>query len=131
MDEKKDPQDELFGDVIFSYSRAQAIEDGVLVDVTETALEAGFNLPFAMTAEVWRMIEKIPEKYRHEDVQGRLWDVLMVARHAAIHSAAGEGMIFFEVILHHGRGSKSRLKLHIGPGDDGSPVLTLMLPWQD
>jgi len=33
--------EDTFGPVIFSYSRAQAIEDGVLVDVTETAKEGG------------------------------------------------------------------------------------------
>lgn len=30
-------------DIISTYSRAQAIEDGVLVDVTETAKEAGIK----------------------------------------------------------------------------------------
>ncbi len=33
---------DVFGPVVSSYSRAQAIDDGVLVDVTSTAREAGF-----------------------------------------------------------------------------------------
>ena len=69
----------LFGEIIHSYSRAQAIEDGVLVDVTEMAREAGFKWPFAMTAEVYALINDIPKKYKHEDIKGRLWDVLMLA----------------------------------------------------
>ena len=40
---------ELFGEVISSYSRAQAIEDGVLVDVSSVAREAGINFPIALT----------------------------------------------------------------------------------
>lgn len=32
-----------FGPVVFSYTRAQAIEDGVLVDVSEMAKEAGIK----------------------------------------------------------------------------------------
>ena len=32
-------------DLIHSYTRAQAIEDGVLVDVSDVAKEAGFKLP--------------------------------------------------------------------------------------
>ena len=32
--------------IIFSYSRAQAIEDGVLIDVTAEAKAYGFKLPF-------------------------------------------------------------------------------------
>jgi len=35
--------------VIYSYTRAQAIEDGMFVDVTETAKEAGFKYPVAIT----------------------------------------------------------------------------------
>lgn len=31
---------EVFGEVIHSYTRAQAIADGVLVDISETAREA-------------------------------------------------------------------------------------------
>jgi hypothetical protein len=39
--------------VIFSYTRAQAIEDGVLVDLTDWAKETGFKVPVACTAAVW------------------------------------------------------------------------------
>ena len=35
--------------VIYSYTRAQAIEDGVLVDVTEQAKATGFKLPTVVT----------------------------------------------------------------------------------
>ena len=34
-----------FGPVLHAYTRAQAIEDGILVDVSETAREAGFKIP--------------------------------------------------------------------------------------
>ena len=130
-DQQDASENSIFGETIYTYKRRQAIEDGVLVDVTKTAKEAGFRWPFAMTQEVWSLIENIPEKYRYEDVQGRLWDVLMVAR-ATIQAARGkQDVLFFEVILHHDSGSRVRLKLHCGPGDDGKPVLTLMLPEQD
>ncbi|MCY4511649.1 MAG: hypothetical protein OXG35_32490, partial [Acidobacteria bacterium] len=39
-------------DVIHRYTRAQAIKDGTLVDVTETAREAGWRFPVALTAAV-------------------------------------------------------------------------------
>lgn len=51
---------EIFGEVIYSYTRAQALEDGELVDVTETAREAGFKLPFAVSRALWNVIETIP-----------------------------------------------------------------------
>lgn len=37
----------------------------------------------------------------------------------------------FDVAIHHADGDRVRLKLVSGPGDQGEPVLTLMLPWQD
>ncbi len=40
---------EFFGNVIHTYTRAQAIEDGVLIDVSETSSEAGFKWPAAIT----------------------------------------------------------------------------------
>ena len=39
--------------VISQYTRAQAIEDGVLIDVSKMAKEAGFTIPVAVTAAVW------------------------------------------------------------------------------
>ncbi len=44
---------EMFGEVIHSYTRKQATEDGFLVDVTETAHEAGFSIPVALTRAIW------------------------------------------------------------------------------
>jgi len=40
--------------VIFSYTRAQAIEDGVLVDLSAWAQETGFKVPVACTSTVWQ-----------------------------------------------------------------------------
>ena len=51
---KTDGSESVFGEVIFSYTRAQAIEGGVLIDVTPTALEAGFRFPVAATAALRR-----------------------------------------------------------------------------
>ena len=132
-DEKQSKEEgiEPFGPVIFSYTRAQAIEDGVLIDVTDAAKEAGFLHPFSMTAEAWGLIEDIPSRYGHEDVQGRLWDVLTLARYAILKMGKGVYEVCFEPILHHNGGDTAKFKLHIGPGDSGEPVLTLMLPWQD
>ena len=48
-------------ELIYSYSRKQAIEDGVLVDVSEMAKEAGFKFPVAMTNTVWTELI-VPDK---------------------------------------------------------------------
>lgn len=121
----------FWGDPIYVYTRRQALEDGVLIDVTALAKEAGFKWPFAMTAEVWAMIETIPETHSHEDPTGRLWDVLRVAFATVRTRKKDVSLLEYTVILHHAEGDRVRLKLVSGPGDEGEPVLTLMFPWQD
>jgi len=44
---------ELFGEPISTYTRRQALDDGVLVDVSEMAREAGFRFPVAVTHAAW------------------------------------------------------------------------------
>lgn len=81
-------------DIIYTYTRKQAIIDGTLIDVSETASEAGFKWPVAVTAGVWDTIENIPPKLKGiQNVAGRLWDCLYMASMAedefllgAIHS---------------------------------------------
>ncbi|MDE2205458.1 MAG: hypothetical protein KGK12_02325, partial [Armatimonadetes bacterium] len=47
--------------VIYSYTRREALEDGVLIDVSKMAAEAGFRYPVALTAALWADINDIPE----------------------------------------------------------------------
>lgn len=53
---------ELFGEPIYIYTRKQAIEDGVLIDVTETAKEAGFKVPVAVTCALHEIINTVSKK---------------------------------------------------------------------
>ena len=66
----------IFGEVIHSYTRAQAIEDGMLIDVSEMAKEAGFRMSVAVTARVWAQCIEVPAKVQAQDEMGRLWDVV-------------------------------------------------------
>jgi len=74
MQEKSD-------EVIHSYTRQQAIEDGVLVDVTSTpeAKEAGFRASLCMTRGVYSLVEVPAGLDGIQDLKGRLWDTLFVA----------------------------------------------------
>ena len=69
--------DELFGPLISEYSRAQALDDGVLVDVSTTAREAGIRFPMALTRAVWESCVEVPRNAKGQpvpcqDEQGRL-----------------------------------------------------------
>ena len=62
--------------LIHSYSRQQAIADGVLVDVTSEARETGIPLPTVLTDHLHGILEKIPAESQGQDYRGRLHDVL-------------------------------------------------------
>jgi hypothetical protein len=120
-------------DLIHRYSRAQAIEDGVLVDVTATAREAGIRYPTALTAAVWQRYVRVPAGVEAQDEAGRLWDIVWMMRWAI--RAAKADLTAFHFRLHvrntNGRPELVTLKVLCGPGDDAAPVLTVLLPDED
>jgi hypothetical protein len=121
--------------IIFAYSRKDAIADGVLVDVSNTARKAGFLLPIAVTSAVWGGCVAVPPGVSGQDEVERLWNVL--------------NMLFIAVWLKKWSGSEIRYRLHVrndnadgppplvelkavgGHDDDGSPCVTIMFPDED
>jgi len=125
-------EENIFGEVISSYTRAEAIADGVLIDVTETAKEAGFRYPVALTHAVFSDYVLVPEGTTDQDEAGRLWDILHMLRVAAARSA-GKSEILFKLYVKNNRRSAElvTLKSVCGPGDDASPCITVMKPEED
>ena len=122
------------GEVIYSYSRAQAIADGALVDVSDMAKEAGFRYPVAITAAAWGDCVAWPESKRGsgQSESGRLWDVLWMTK-LVIHRAEGDWVIVtvLRVPADGGRPAIAELKVVVGPGDTLEPVITIMMPSED
>ncbi len=123
----------LFGPVVFSYTRAQAIEDGVLVDVSDVAKEAGIRYPVAVTRVLWDGYIVPPEKLRAngQSEGGRLWDTLFMFVHHARHNE--ESLLYYRVIYLNAKDQHETvtIKAHCGPGDHSEPVVTLMLEHED
>ena len=130
----------LFGPVISSYSRAQAIDDGVLIDAGSMAREAGFKWPVAFTSAAWcdcvAWSEIDNQKQAYQDESGRLWDVLFMASQA-IRAASDSGdrrNFSLYRVPRNGQSQEAEevtLKLIVGPGDQGEPVITILLPNED
>lgn len=121
-------------EVIYSYTRGQAIEDGVLIDVSETAKEAGFKYPVAVTAAVWsEIIEPDAIATEHgESAVGRLWDVLWMLFVAIKTSKEASDLTYYKMIATaDGRQHTRQLKAQCGGGANGEPVITIMLPNED
>lgn len=138
---KSGPQpDPMSWPVIFTYTRAQAIADGVLVDVSSTAVEAGFKFPVAVTEAVWQdcieWSEQDSQRQVHQDQSGRLWDVLFMAYVAVRTNPKAEQIINYGIVRVPRDGASHRprrveLKIVLSGGDQGEPVLTIMQPHED
>jgi hypothetical protein len=124
-----------FGELIFAYTRERAIEDGVLVDVSETAKEAGFRIPVALTRAVWAEYVAVPEGVEGQDEAGRLWDVLWMGRYGISRGNRDRSEIRFQLHVRNdnreGEPPLVTLKAVVGPDDHGAPCLTIMLPDED
>lgn len=121
--------------IIHSYSRAQAIEDGVLVDLTEWAKETGFKVPVACTAAVWHgyIVPKDELRPVGQSERGRAHDLLWLLYVAIRKCPPHTDQLMFKVIfLMLPRNHETvRFKAISGPGDAGEHVLTVMLPDED
>jgi len=127
------PKDDCWN-VVYCYSRAQAILDGVLVDVTETAKEIGFRPNTVVTDHLFHGYVEVPSGLEGEgqSVTGRLHDLMVLALFAA-RRAVNTDRVTFKVDFLRAPGRKETVEViaHIGPGDHGEPVLTIMLPEDD
>ena len=135
--------EDLFGPPISVYTRAQALADGELIDLTPLAHEYGFTIPVAITRAAhadliaWdELTEKRKSSGTGQDETGRAWDVLTMARHAINTTPRGRDRLTFKVLRvpTAGRGTVARLALVamvLGGDDTGKPCLTLMAPLED
>ena len=116
--------DQPFGPIIFSYTRAQAIEDGVLVDVTDLARRAGFKVSTVMTCG---LVAELVEAFGPGCIEATKFAVLRqlykVVRALPEDQPAGPRIDM--KIAHIDAYSL------MGPGDNGEPVLTIMLDGED
>lgn len=124
--------EEAFGaPVIFSYTRRQAIADGVQFQAPASlAAEAGFRWPVFITSAVYEEAIGVPAGLEAQDESGRLWDVLWMAR-LTCAANDGPGPTPFTVYVRNDNESEPQpheFLLQAGPVDidDPAPSLTIM-----
>lgn len=123
-------------DVIYSYTRAQAIEDGTLVDGTIGDLaevtRQHYKYPVAMTAAVFALMEQAVNNRKHcNDFKGVWHDILGMSKMYITRRLDESSHLFEVIITGTGRKRIHELKIVCGPGDDAEAVLTIMLPEED
>jgi hypothetical protein len=84
-------------EIISTYTAAEAEADGFLINVTEMAKEAGFK----RTTRISRTVHELctpPKSNKIQSYEGRLWDVLCLARLLAIgRNEASDNLVAYKV----------------------------------
>lgn len=120
--------------LIHRYTRADALRDGVLTDVTATASEVGIKYPVAITHAVHASYVHVPDGVAGQDERGRLWDILFMLRFAITRHPDAEGdTLLYTVFVRTDDTAPTPVKLKAvcHPGDEGEPVITVLLPDED
>ena len=127
--------DSPFGEIIYSYTRAQAVADGVQVDVTKVAQEAGIKFPMFLTRTVFDAYVAVPPDVTGQDEAGRLWDVVWMTRFGILRARPGVDRIPVALYVRNDNRAAKLVKLvaQCGPldMDDPQPAITVMMPDED
>lgn len=122
-------------DLIHSYTRKQAHEDGLLIDLNtltdeDLPRQAGFKPQTSITVGAF---EQTIGSNVEGDTKGKTWDVLQVMLAACLKGRSLKtSWTTFKVVTSRGSGhTPVDLWCQIGPGDDREPVITIMLPDED
>ena len=128
-----------FGPVIYAYTRKQAVADGVQVDVTKTAQEAGIKFPMFLTRAVWEAYVALPAggsaQAPGQDEAGRLWDIVWMTRFGILRRPPGCTRIPVAMYVRNDNRAARLVKLIATCGaldiDDPQPAITVMMPDED
>jgi hypothetical protein len=124
-------RENFFGGVIYSYSRSQAVADGVQVDVTKTAQEAGIKFPMFLTRAVFDAYVAVPPGVTGQDEAGRLWDLVWMTRFAILRSQGHTDRLPVALYVRNDNHRAKLVKLIATCSaldmDDSQPALTLMM----
>ena len=124
-----------FGEVVYAYTRAQAVADGVQVEVSKVAAEAGIRFPVFLTRTVYDSYVTVPPGVTAQDEAGRLWDIVWMLRFAIIRSKPGAQRIPVALYVRNDNRAAKLINLVAVAGpldiDDPAPCITVMMPDED
>jgi hypothetical protein len=122
-------------EIISSYTRADAIADGTLIDITGNFPDISHQLykyPVACTATVWAIVEAAVASKKHcNNFDGVVWDLLWMSQKGVVRKLDESQHIFRVIIMGADRKRYHDFKIMCHGGDQAEPVLTIMQPWED
>jgi hypothetical protein len=123
------------GDVIYSYTRSQAVADGFQVEVTSTAREAGIRFPVFLMRTVYDAYVTVPPDVTGQGEAGRLWDLVWMLRFAIHRARPGVERIPVAFYVRNDNRAARLVKLIATCGpldiDDAQPAITILMPGED
>ena len=133
--------DSDFGPVIYTYTRSQAIADGIQIEVSKVAREAGITFPVFLTRAVYDNYVTVPPALQngkcgsHQDEAGRLWDIVWMTRFAIRKAKPGQTRLPVALYVRNDNQRARLIKLLATCGaldiDDPQPAITIMMPDED
>ena len=121
--------------LVYAYTRAQAVADGVQVEVSKVAAEAGIRFPVFLTRTVYDSFVTVPKGVAGQDEAGRLWDIVWMLRFAIRKARPGANRLPFALYVRNDHRKARLVKLIATCGpldiDDPQPAITVMLPDED
>ena len=135
MNDQNKTAADIFGPVLYTYSRSQAVADGLQVEVSKVAEEAGIRFPVFLTRAVYDSFVRVPPGVTGQDEAGRLWDVVWMLRFAIRKAQHGQARLPFALYVRNDNKAPRLIKLVAMCGpldiDDPQPAITIMLPDED
>lgn len=132
---------DLFGDVIYAYTRKQAIEDGFQMPLTDELTEVGmedmarqlYKYPIFLTSAVYELIQKAVDNKRWlNDWKGVVWDILYMSQNYKRELSPSKVETKVRI---NGAGRKKDYWFHLEVGpmdiDNPEPVITIMMADED
>gem|GEM_PF-1592640 len=119
---------------VYAYSRARAIEDGVLIDVTRQAKDLGIRCPAALTALVWAEIvtASVADEFANDITEETRVKELLEMAAMQMEATTNKAARFLYYATTSINSSKNfELMVIMSAGDDGREVLTVMFPHED
>ena len=99
MNKESEPNDQEF--LVHRYTAQEAVEDGVLIEIDpELSQEAGYRWPVRITQGVSALVTPTKaEEAEGQSAEGRVWDLLWLARVAINNADESEYVVPFDAIF--------------------------------
>lgn len=121
-------------EIIHTYTRKQALQDGNLCNVSELGRMAGFKVPVAVTAAVLGICRLRETPGDGQPDRWFLRKVLAVARlHASYDRNRNASRFLFDATFFNEKQEREAegFQCVVGPDDDGLPCVTIMTDVED